>query len=145
MPVIILGRNQKQSVILEYTRMDHSISKIAERHGCSTGTIRRVLQEAKVLPPSIKRAPKSPPVNETEANKIMGLLYRMGINYDLLEVILNAPALTAHNVAMFLKQSNPAQLAIILTAAGLAQTMPSIDSTTLPIPKSAQQSLDFPE
>ena len=145
MPVIILGTNQKRSIVTEYEQLQLSITEIAARYGCSTGTVRRVLQEAKVLPPTVKRVPKPPPINSDEANKVMGLLYRMGISYDLLESIINAPTLTANNVALFLKQSNPAQLAIVLTAAGLTETLQTIDLPTKPISKDAQQPLFPPE
>lgn len=134
MTVKMFDKHHKQTILDAFQKWKLTITDIAERLDCSETTVKRVLKEQGVKF-SIRKS-KQPPANVEETKKIMSLLYRYGINCDQLEAIINAPAMTASNVVKFLKESNSAQLAIILTAAGLVQTLP-----TLPIPKAAQQPL----
>ena len=129
-------------MVAGYEKHGLTVEHMASRYGCSVSTIRRVLAEHSQKYSEGMRKRKEPPINIEETKKIMSLLYRYGIGYDHLEVILNAPALTANNVVDFLKKANPAQLAIILHHSGLAETLPIMP--TKPIPKDAQQPL-FPE
>lgn len=142
MPVWIVDEEKKLKIVQWYLRFNMPIGEIAERIGRSQSTIRRVLKEAGV--DTTKQKKVTTPVDETR--KIMALLYKYGVSAAQLETILNAPALTANNVANFLRKANPAQLAVILSAAGLTMTLPTIGNPTQPIPKDAQQSLfDAPE
>lgn len=133
MPVKMLSEQDKTDVVVGFTKFNMPPTVLADQYGCSATTINRVLRERSAVP--VKPA-KPPPVNAEETKKVMSLLYRYGISYDQLEALLNHPAMTAQNVAKFLRDANPPQLAIILTAAGLVQTLP-----TIPIPKAAQQPL----
>lgn len=152
MPVKKITDAQKEAIVTIYTSKDKpkTIKEIASFLGVSTRTVGRVLEEKGIDSPMKARFGN---VN-TEANKVIQLLYKHKIDPNMLEQILNTPALTPGNISVFLKKCNREQLAVILIGAGLILSDdPQKKSLAVqalyaapegkPIPKSAQLGFDL--
>lgn len=148
MTVKKIPEHQKAAVASLYESKKHTLQEIATMFGASSRTIARVLEEKGLLLPRLSRL-------TPEAMKIMQLLYTRKIGADVLEQILDTPALIPGNVALFLKDCTKEQLYVILSGAGLItnadETIRKLAGLAVlnapegkPIPKSAQMSLELP-
>lgn len=135
---------QKDAIVTVYTSKTRTIKQIAGFLGVSTRTVGRVLEERGIPGPMAVRS--------AEAVRVMALLYKRKVDPAMMEQILDTPALTPANVAIFLRDCNQAQLSIILQGAGIRTLhspagLVALASVTThkPIPQSAQMPLSYQE